>query len=145
MRNGLFWGSIMLHHCEDTSLCRFFYFWLTFLLTSYSISALFKRGTTFPWNNYLFQCCESMAESPLGSDMFMVALVRMQRVADRAYSMLPGSDVVDAGSSAYLSPLDMVINNVRRELYEFFCMQPESVKNRRKFDPHVSNPVHARR
>lgn len=65
--------------------------------------------------------------------MFLVALVRMQRVADRAYSMLPGFDVVDTGSSAYLSPMDMVINNVRRELYEFTCMQPESVKNKRKF------------
>ncbi|KAM0464626.1 hypothetical protein ACHAPV_002459 [Trichoderma viride] len=97
------------------------------------ISALFKRGTTFPWNNYLSQCCESIAESPLDSDMFLVALVRMQRVADRAYSMLPGFDVVDTGSGAYLSPLDMVINNVRRELYEFICIQPESVKNRHLF------------
>ncbi|KAH8122114.1 hypothetical protein FP744_10004838 [Trichoderma asperellum] len=97
------------------------------------ISALFKRGTTFPWNNYLSQCCESIAESSLDSDMFLVALVRMQRVADRAYSMLPGFDVVDTGSSAYLSPMDMVINNVRRELYEFTCMQPESVKNKHIF------------
>lgn len=112
-----------------------------FILTSYSISALFKRGTTFPWNNYLSQCCESIAESPLDSDMFLVALVRMQRVADRAYSMLPGFDVVDTGSSAYLSPLDMVINNVRRELYEFFSMQPESVKNRRKFDLRNLSPI----
>lgn len=105
------------------------------------MSALFKRGTTFPWNNYLSQCCESIAESPLDSDMFLVALVRMQRVADRAYSMLPGFDVVDTGSSAYLSPLDMFINNVRRELYEFICMQPESVKNRREFDLCILSPV----
>jgi hypothetical protein len=80
-----------------------------------------------------------MAESLLDSDTFLVALVRMQRVADRAYCMLPGFDVVDSGSSAYLSPLDMVINNVRRELYEFICMQPESVKNRRKLQ--ILNPV----
>lgn len=118
-----------------------FVYWLVFILMSDSMSALFKRGTTFPWNNYLSQCCESIAESPLDSDMFLVALVRMQRVADRAYSMLPGFDVVDTGSSAYLSPLDMVINNVRRELYEFICMQPESVKNRREFDLRILSPV----
>lgn len=108
---------------------------------SCSISTLFKRGTTFPWNNYLSQCCESIAESPLESDMFLVALVRMQRVADRASSMLPGFDVVDTGSSAYLTPMDMVINNVRRELYEFIYMQPKSVKNRRTFYLHP-NQVH---
>lgn len=65
--------------------------------------------------------------------MFLVALVKMQRVADRAYSLLPGFDVVDVGLSAYLSPMDMVINNVRRELYDLMNMQPECVKERRKY------------
>lgn len=133
----------MLHHCKGPCLCQIITFvsWLVFILTSHSISALFKRGTTFHWNNYLSQCCESIAASSLDSDMFLVALVRMQRVADRAYGMLPGFDVVDNGSSAYLSPLDMVINNVRRELYDFICMQPESVKNRRNFYPCIFSPI----
>ncbi|RFU77345.1 hypothetical protein TARUN_4897 [Trichoderma arundinaceum] len=97
------------------------------------LSSLFKRGNTFPWNNYLSQCCESLAVSSLDSDLFLVALVKMQRVADRAYSMLPGFDVVDTGSSAYLSPMDMVINNVRRELYDFINMQPDCVKEKQIF------------
>ncbi|KAL6826398.1 hypothetical protein V8C40DRAFT_244106 [Trichoderma camerunense] len=97
------------------------------------ISALFKRGTQFPWNNYLSQCCESLAESPLESDLFLVALIKMQRVADRAYGLLPGFDVVDVGLCAYLSPMDMVINNVRRELYDLISMQPECVKERSIF------------
>ncbi|KAL7948591.1 hypothetical protein V8C42DRAFT_351640 [Trichoderma barbatum] len=97
------------------------------------ISALFKRGNQFPWNNYLSQCCESLAESPLESDLFLVAMIKMQRVADRAYSMLPGFDVVDVGLSAYLSPMDMVINNVRRELYDLISIQPECVKERSIF------------
>ncbi|KAM0247379.1 hypothetical protein ACHAQJ_009865 [Trichoderma viride] len=65
--------------------------------------------------------------------MFLVALVKMQRVADRAYSMLPGFDVMDTGSSAYLTPMDMVINNVRRELYDFVSMQPDYVKGKHIF------------
>ncbi|UKZ56835.1 hypothetical protein TrVGV298_010679 [Trichoderma virens] len=97
------------------------------------ISALFKRGNQFPWNNYLSQCCESLAESHLESDLFLIALIKMQRVADRAYSLLPGFDVVDVGLSAYLSPMDMVINNVRRELYDLISMQPECVKERHIF------------
>ncbi|UKZ82572.1 hypothetical protein TrVFT333_010364 [Trichoderma virens FT-333] len=97
------------------------------------ISALFKRGNQFPWNNYLSQCCESLVESHLESDLFLIALIKMQRVADRAYSLLPGFDVVDVGLSAYLSPMDMVINNVRRELYDLISMQPECVKERHIF------------
>ncbi|PTB64790.1 hypothetical protein BBK36DRAFT_1170469 [Trichoderma citrinoviride] len=97
------------------------------------ISALFKRGNHFPWNNYLSHCCESLAESPLESDLFLVALVKMQRVADRANSMLPGFDVVDTTLSAHLSPMDMVINNVRRELHDLMSIQPECVKRKSLF------------
>lgn len=58
----------------------------------------------------------------------------MQRVADRAYGLLPGFDVVDVGLSAYLSPMDMVINNVRRELYDLISMQPDCVKERSTYN-----------
>ncbi|KAL6883017.1 hypothetical protein HDV57DRAFT_495200 [Trichoderma longibrachiatum] len=97
------------------------------------ISTLFKRGRHFPWNKYLSQCCESLAESPLESDLFLVALVKMQHVADRASSMLPGFDAVDTTLNTYLSPMDMVINNVRRELHDLMSSQPECVKTKNLF------------
>ncbi|KAH6605343.1 hypothetical protein Trco_007050 [Trichoderma cornu-damae] len=81
----------------------------------------------------LYHCCESLAESPLGSDLFLVALVKMQRIADRADSMLPpGFDAVGSVSGTYLLPMDMAINNVRRELCDFMSMQPDSVREKRK-------------
>ncbi|KAK1244481.1 hypothetical protein MKX07_003280 [Trichoderma sp. CBMAI-0711] len=94
------------------------------------ISSLSKRGHHFPWNNYLAQCCESLAESPLESDLFLVALVKMQRVVDRANCMLPGFDVVDSTLSTYMSPMDMIINNLRRELHDLISIQPECVKKK---------------
>ncbi|KAH0491824.1 hypothetical protein TgHK011_003232 [Trichoderma gracile] len=94
------------------------------------VSVLFKRGHHFPWNNYLSQCCESLAESCLESDLFLVALVKMQRVADRANAMLPGFDAVDLSLSAYLSSMDMVINNFRRELHDLMSIQPEFIKKK---------------
>ncbi|OTA07573.1 Zn2Cys6 transcriptional regulator [Trichoderma parareesei] len=97
------------------------------------ISSLSKRGHHFPWNNYLAQCCESLAESPLESDLFLVALVKMQRVVDRANCMLPGFDVVDSTLSTYMSPMDMIINNLRRELHDLISIQPECVKKKNLF------------
>ncbi|TFB01053.1 hypothetical protein CCMA1212_006871 [Trichoderma ghanense] len=102
------------------------------------ISALFKRGNHCPWNNYLSQCCESLAEPPLASDLFPVALVNMQRVADRANSILPGFDVVDTTLSTYLWPMDMIINNVRRELHDLMTIQPDCVKSKSKSQTPIS-------
>jgi hypothetical protein len=105
-----------------------------------SISALFKRGHYFSWNNYLAQCCESLAESSLESDLFLVALIKMQRVVDRANCMLPGCDVVNSTLSTYMSPMDMIINNLRRELHDLMSNQPECVKKKGKSQQHPSLP-----
>lgn len=97
------------------------------------ISALFKRGPRFPWTPYLSQCCDALTsarEHP--SDALLVALVRIQHIADGAYSILP----TQGGTArTYTAPLDMAVAHARRQLDTFAAAQPETVQQDSKKTP----------
>lgn len=93
----------------------------------YSVAELYRRGQALPWTAHFTQCCESLVEaSELQSDLQIVALVNIQRIFDRALNSLAvssGSDVV------YSDPLDMALNNVRREVEVLMSRQPKIVQD----------------
>ncbi|KAF5137108.1 hypothetical protein E5D57_000883 [Metarhizium anisopliae] len=95
------------------------------------ISALFKRGPRFPWTPYLSQCCDALAsarEHP--SDALLAALVRIQHIADGAYSILP---TPGGTARTYTAPLDMAVAHARCQLDGFAGAQPETVQQDRLF------------
>ncbi|KID75578.1 Fungal transcriptional regulatory protein, partial [Metarhizium brunneum ARSEF 3297] len=90
------------------------------------ISALFKRGPRFPWTPYLSQCCDALTsarEHP--SDALLAALIRIQHIADGAYSILP---TPGGTARTYTAPLDMAVAHARRQLDAFAGAQPETVQ-----------------
>ena len=102
-------------------------------LTRCSISTLFRRGQKLEWSNYLGECCEELVQRrEFETDLLLVALVRAQRIADRAYVMTSDIDLGDGGTSVFRSPLDMALNGVHRELENFQLVQPEVVKQNRE-------------
>ncbi|KAK5991328.1 Transcription factor himD-like protein [Cladobotryum mycophilum] len=102
--------------------------------TTSLVAALFKRGLQMPWSNHLAQCCDSLTGAQqYESDLFLVALVKIQRVAERAYCMMPGLDTMETASTIYRNYLDMVISNVRRELEDLTNSLDDSIKRKKVF------------
>ncbi|KAG8410056.1 hypothetical protein J3458_019126 [Metarhizium acridum] len=97
-------------------------------------SALFKRGPRFPWTPYLCQCCDALTDARAHeSDARLVALVRIQRIADGAYSILAAPGGTTRDTRTYGASLEMAVAHVRRELDSFVAAQPEAVKQDRLF------------
>ncbi|OAA58347.1 Fungal transcriptional regulatory protein [Cordyceps fumosorosea ARSEF 2679] len=62
--------------------------------TSVTMS-MFRRGPALAWNSYLAKCCDSIAalcQHPL--DEALAASVRLQRIAQKGLSALPGTEYV---------------------------------------------------
>lgn len=63
------------------------------------------------------------------SDAFLVALVRLQRIAYRIYTVLPNPDTDPAPAWSSYAPMFMSIKAIRRELDALVESQPAEVKN----------------
>ncbi|CAM1503117.1 Fc.00g078930.m01.CDS01 [Cosmosporella sp. VM-42] len=105
------------------------------------VAALFRRGGQLPWNAYLSHCCDSLLEAhEYETDIYLVALVRMQHVVDRVYTIIPlpsaevhESALHDPAPSVYRAPYDMIINGARKELESFAKMQPDCIRQNKNF------------
>ncbi|OAQ66003.1 fungal transcriptional regulatory protein [Pochonia chlamydosporia 170] len=107
---------------------------LGFYHLSSLVSSLFKRGPQFSWTPYLSRCCDSLIDArEHESDFHLVALVKLQRIADRAYSILPTPGGMTRDTCTYRAALDMAINQVRHELDAFVALQPDIVKQNKIF------------
>ncbi|KAH7143797.1 hypothetical protein EDB81DRAFT_507255 [Dactylonectria macrodidyma] len=101
------------------------------------LSVLFRRGTQLPWSHFLSQCCDALLEADeYKSDPYLVSVVRMQHIADRAYNALRTTDYYDNRSIVFRAPLDMAMSQARRELDAFVETQPPVVKETRIFWSH---------
>lgn len=99
-----------------------------------SLAILFRRGVPFPWSNFLAQCADALLEAnEFESDQYLVALIRMQHLAERAYSVMRAVDFQDQVSIVFRAPLDMAINNARRELDGFVERQTEVVRQNSEY------------
>ncbi|KAM5369724.1 hypothetical protein ACJZ2D_008871 [Fusarium nematophilum] len=105
------------------------------------MSSLFRRGTPMHWSNHLAQCCDALFEArEYESDMYIIALVRMQNTADRAYTIVPAVGWQDPSPPILRAPVAMAIGSVHRELDTLCKFQPESVKRNSKYPPLLPLP-----
>ncbi|KAM0562375.1 hypothetical protein ACHAPJ_002065 [Fusarium lateritium] len=98
------------------------------------LSTYFKKSTLLNWSSHLAQCCDSLVEAPeYKSDLYLVSLVRMQHIADRAFSVIPAIDTIDPTPPTFKAVTAMAIDNVRRELERFSKAQPDPVQQSQPF------------
>ncbi|KAJ4265035.1 hypothetical protein NW762_005278 [Fusarium torreyae] len=101
------------------------------------LSTYFKKSILLNWSNHLSQCCDSLVEAPeYESDLYLVSLVRMQHIADRAFSVIPAIDTIDPTPPTFKAVTAMAIDNVHRELERFSKAQPDSVQQSPGFWTH---------
>ncbi|KAJ4204298.1 hypothetical protein NW767_004490 [Fusarium falciforme] len=101
------------------------------------LSSFFKKNTIVPWSNHLSQCCDHLIEArEYESDLYLVALVRMQHLAERGFSAIPAVDYLDPTPPTFRGHVAMTMNNVHRELERLSKFQPDSVKQNHAFWAH---------
>ncbi|KAK2600028.1 hypothetical protein QQS21_005262 [Conoideocrella luteorostrata] len=98
------------------------------------ISSMFKRGAQFSWSAYLAQCCSSLQQArEYPSDQNLIAMVKMQQLANAAYSFVPSPGGITRNTSTYTAAIDMAFNHTHRELDNFVNAQPATVQQNKLF------------
>ncbi|KAM0435910.1 hypothetical protein ACHAPT_002802 [Fusarium lateritium] len=101
------------------------------------LSSFFKKNTIVPWSNHLAQCCDHLTEArEYESDQYLVALVRMQHIAERGFSVIPAVDYLDPTPPTFRGHVAMTMNNVFRELERLSKFQSDTVKQNHAFWAH---------
>ncbi|KAM0293364.1 hypothetical protein ACHAO9_002088 [Fusarium lateritium] len=104
------------------------------------LSPYFRKSTIVNWSAHLSQCCDTLAETrEYESDLYLVALVRMQHIADRGFSVIPAIDPSDPTPPTFQAVTAMALDTVHRELESFFKSQPDSVRNTPGFRSHYNS------
>lgn len=98
--------------------------------TSVTMS-MFRRGPGLAWNSYLTKSCDSIAalcQHPL--DEALAASVRLQRIAQRGLSALPGTEYVWGPSpTVYSHAHEMTLILTRDNMDKFFHSQTLEIQN----------------
>ncbi|KAM3431718.1 hypothetical protein NHJ13734_007174 [Beauveria thailandica] len=98
--------------------------------TSVSMS-MFRRGPGVTWNSYLTKSCESIAalcQHPL--DEALAASVRLQRIAQRGLSALPGTEYVwGPSATVYSHAQEMTLSLTRDNMDKFVHSQTPLIQN----------------
>ncbi len=93
--------------------------------------SMFRRGPGVAWNSYLTKSCDSIAalcQHPL--DATLAASVRLQRIAQKGLSALPGTEYVWGPSATVYSHLqEMTLNLTRDNMDKFVHSQTPEVQN----------------
>lgn len=105
--------------------------------------SMFRRGPGVAWNGYLAKCCESMAalcQHPL--DEGMSASVRLQRIAHKGLSALPGTEYVwGSPATAYNQVHEMTLVMTRDSMDKFFESQRPEIRNSSKYSTQEKSMV----
>lgn len=92
--------------------------------------SMFRRGPGVAWNSYLTKCCDSIAalcQHPL--DAVLSASVRLQRIAQRGLSALPGTEYVWGPSgTVYDHAQEMTMSLTRDNMDKFVQSQTPEVQ-----------------
>ncbi|KAH8721205.1 hypothetical protein HC256_001565 [Beauveria bassiana] len=98
--------------------------------TSVTMS-MFRRGPGVTWNSYLTKSCESIAalcQHPL--DEALAASVRLQRIAQRGLSALPGTEYVwGPSATVYSHAQEMTLSLTRDNMDKFVHSQTPAIQN----------------
>lgn len=80
------------------------------------------------FNPYLLKCCDTLAEAgEYDSDKFLVALVRIQQLLNRAADVIPYSDD-DTTRHVQYTPIHMALTAAQKELETLIRQQPPEVE-----------------
>ncbi|KAF4974797.1 hypothetical protein FZEAL_8351 [Fusarium zealandicum] len=106
------------------------------------LSSFFKKCSPLQWTNHLAQCCDSLTGTcEYESDMYIVALVKMQHLADRALSIMPPIDCLDRSGPIFQAPIAMAMDNICSELERFSKFQPDVVRQHNGFWAHYHSLI----
>ncbi|KAM3513343.1 hypothetical protein MY11210_003027 [Beauveria gryllotalpidicola] len=98
--------------------------------TSVTMS-MFRRGPGVAWNSYLTKSCESIAalcQHPL--DEALAASVRLQRIAQKGLSALPGTEYVwGPSATVYSHAQEMTLSLTRDNIDKFVHSQTPAIQN----------------
>ncbi|KAM3470229.1 hypothetical protein MY5147_006533 [Beauveria neobassiana] len=98
--------------------------------TSVTMS-MFRRGPGVTWNSYLTKSCESIAalcQHPL--DETLAASVRLQRIAQKGLSALPGTEYVwGPSATVYSHAQEMTLSLTRDNMDKFVHSQTPAIQN----------------
>ncbi|KAM3517880.1 hypothetical protein NHJ13051_008621 [Beauveria bassiana] len=98
--------------------------------TSVTMS-MFRRGPGVTWNSYLTKSCESIAalcQHPL--DEALAASVRLQRIAQKGLSALPGTEYVwGPSATVYSHAQEMTLSLTRDNMDKFVHSQTPAIQN----------------
>lgn len=118
-------------------------------LTSYyhrRISTLFRRLPMMSFTGHMSNCCDSILEAKqFDTDEFLVALVRLERMAARIHRLLPIPEIDDPEAAVFRGPLDMAMSTMRREIEEYEKSLPEAIRANRassSFGTRLGNGPH---
>lgn len=90
---------------------------------------MFRRLPQLQWTNYLSRCCDSLIETrEYATDLYIAAIIKMERATERVHSVVPSSDFTDEASTIFRSTHDMAINAIRQEIQNIFNAQPDMIK-----------------
>ncbi|OAA43973.1 Fungal transcriptional regulatory protein [Beauveria brongniartii RCEF 3172] len=93
--------------------------------------SMFRRGPGVTWNSYLTKSCESIAalcQHPL--DEALAASVRLQRIAQRGLSALPGTEYVwGPSATVYSHAQEMTLSLTRDNMDKFVHSQTPVIQN----------------
>ncbi|PSR82105.1 hypothetical protein BD289DRAFT_484068 [Coniella lustricola] len=91
-------------------------------------STLFRRHNPMMYSSYFQKCCDTLsAANDFDSDRFLVALVKMQQLLNRAADIIPYADDETAARTPY-SPFHMALTAARKELDALVREQPAEVE-----------------
>ncbi|KAI1062868.1 hypothetical protein LB507_005664, partial [Fusarium sp. FIESC RH6] len=106
------------------------------------LSTYFRKSTLFNWSTHLSQCCDYLLEfNECETDAYLVALVRMQHLTDRGFSILPTIDPFDSTIPTFNAVMAMALDSAHRELDKYFEAQPEAVQNTPGFRAHYNSMI----
>ncbi|KAM3500141.1 hypothetical protein MY10362_006660 [Beauveria mimosiformis] len=99
--------------------------------------SMFRRGPGVTWNSYLTKSCESIAalcQHPL--DEALAASVRLQRIAQKGLSALPGTEYVwGPSATVYSHAQEMTLSLTRDNMDKFVHSQTPVIQNDGPFPP----------
>ncbi|KAF5020374.1 hypothetical protein F66182_7602 [Fusarium sp. NRRL 66182] len=87
--------------------------------------------------SYFADSAHTSKRAEFESDLYLVALVRMQSMADRAFSFVPSLEYLDS-TPTFRAVTAMALDNVHRELEAFSKSQPDTVKRTPGFWSHYN-------
>lgn len=103
------------------------------------ISSMFKRLDALRYTPYVEECCQVLADAnEYQTDVYLVRLVRLQRIANIIAQTLPtdGTELHNLRA-----PIGMYIKSIQKDLESLKCSWRGDVEQKREFAMEINGSV----